>query len=472
MNVPDTAEEVRPPVALPVQPKRPTIPATELPTSKESPLGQTLKFIKHQTDYLESCRDRVGPRFRLRLRPGPDMYMISDPDEIRAMFMAPLGTLHTANGNNIAMKFFGKTGLAFLDEEEHVNRRKALMPSFKGSAYQRIEKSILEQARRDVASWPRNEVVSLHPLLHRLTMGVIREVIFGDVVPTVWPEMLDELMGVVHINSQVSTYLEFDLIPPPVLSALTAFKPTGLKKFFAHSKRVDELIAEAVRERMEIGEFGDDLLSMMLAVRKEDGSLLTGTELRDEMMTLFLAGTETTVSSLSWVFEYLSREPVVLDRLRAELDEGTSDAYLTAVTYEVLRLRPPLPSLMPREVMKPIEIGGVRYEKGMFIWASAHLLGTDPAKYENPKAFRPERFLGVKPDMNMWVPFGGGITRCLGDKIALFEMKTVLREVLTTCDLHRTDMTPEKVRRRGVLIMPEHGGRMELRPRARVAAGV
>jgi cytochrome P450 len=191
------------------------------------------------------------------------------------------------------------------------------------------------------------------------------------------------------------------------------------------------------------------------------------------MMTIFIAGTETTASALAWAFEYLSREPVALGRLVAEIDQGEGDAYLTATVQEVLRLRPPIPQIIPREVVKPIEIGGVRYEPGMVLWPSAHLLHHDPSLYPDPYAFRPERFLGVRPNPYQWIPFGGGRIRCLGAEVALVEMKAVLREVLARYELHRDDPQPERTRSRIVITRPAKGARLELRirtPQAHPAA--
>ncbi len=466
MDVSSTTEDARCPVDQPVGRSRSVIPASALPAPKEPGLLQTWRFIKYQTDWLEQVRERCGHRFRISLKPGPDMWVLSDPDEVKAMFMAPLDVLHTSTGNQVANKFFGTTGLALVDEEEHVVRRKALMPSFKGTAYQRVEAAITDMAAQEIPTWPHDRVVSLHPIIHRFTMRVIREVIFGEVTPSCWDELLEELMGVVYINNQWATYLMFDELPDSVMWLLKKIKRTGIGTFLEHSARADELLAQAVKERLELGEFGDDMLSMMLGIRNDDGSMLSGTELRDEIMTLFLAGTETTVSSLCWAMEYLSRDADLVARMRARIDSDDGDAYLTAAAYEVLRLRPPLPNIMPREVMKPIEIGGVLYEPGAVLWASAHLVGNDQSHYDDPKAFRPERFLGTKPDPLTFIPFGGGITRCLGDRIAIHEIKTVLREVLNAYDLHRSDPTPERVHHHGVLVIPEYGARVELRPRA------
>jgi cytochrome P450 len=207
------------------------------------------------------------------------------------------------------------------------------------------------------------------------------------------------------------------------------------------------------------------MLSVLLDMTHDDGSPLNAVELRDEMMTIFIAGTETTAAAIAWAFEYLSREPAALDRLVAEIDRGEGDAYLTATVQEVLRLRPSIPQIIPRTVMKPIEIGGVRYEPGMLLWASAYLLNRNPSVYSEPGEFRPERFLGSKPGFYTWIPFGGGRIRCLGDKIAIFEMNAMIREVLTQCVLSRSDPQPEATRSRIVITVPAKGARLALRTR-------
>lgn len=274
--------------------------------------------------------------------------------------------------------------------------------------------------------------------------------------------MLTEMMT---FNDRIMSAALIHKMSPMAVRVLTTIRPLGLHRFLKLRKRADALIAEAVEERRNSGMTGDDMLSVLLGITGEDGSPLDGVELRDEMMTIFLAGTETTVNAIAWAFEYLSREDAVRERLVAEIDAGEDDAYLNATVHEVLRLRPSIPQIIPREVMKPLEIGGVRYEPGMLLWASAYLMNRDPSLYPEPDEFRPERFLGVKPGVYTWIPFGGGRIRCLGDKIALSEMRAVLREVLSDCELHRVDPQPEKPKSRSVSNRPEKGPYLELRAR-------
>jgi cytochrome P450 len=441
------------------------VPAATLEGPKAPGPIQALRLFASPPNFMTKCQQRYGGKFRLKIVPGATIYVLTDPDEVKTMFLAPRDVLHTGTSSAQIAKFTGQTGLAWMDEEAHTQRRKSLMPSLKGGALQRIEPAITAMAEQCVAEWPRDRVVSLHPYVHRFTMQVIREVVFGEMVPSNWDEMFEQLFRMLEYNRRKASLILLHKLSPKALKRLRAIKPLGVDDFIRARERVDVLISEAIKERLESGVSGDDMLSVMLGVTKEDGSQLTGVELRDEMMTMFLAGTETTAAGICWTLEYLTREPEVLRKVLAEIDEGTGDTYLNAVVHEVLRLRPPTPQIIPREVMKPIEVGGVQYGPGMHLWASGYLLNRDPDRYPEPDEFRPERFVGRKPGAHTWIPFGGGHTRCLGDRIAIMEMKVVVRELLATCELRRESPKPEAPRSRSVVIVPEHGMRLELRRR-------
>jgi cytochrome P450 len=447
---------------------RPAMSAEDLPGPDVSALRQILAYWKDPAAFVERCRDQYGNRFTLRIRVPPrPLYVLSDPEDIKQMFLAPADVLHTGTGSATIEKFTGQSGLAWLDEDAHKTRRKLLMPSFHGKALHRIEDGIKRMAREEVAEWPRERTMPLHPLIHRFTLNVIREVIFGRAVPRQWDELLDVLIGMMKFNNSMASAMMIHKMSPTAVRALRMIRPLGLDEFLTLRERADALIAGAVADRRASGDLGDDMLSVLLGITHEDGTPLSQTELRDEMMTIFLAGTETTAAAISWAFEFLSREPEALARLVEELDAGEEDAYLTATVQEVLRVRPSIPQIIPRTVMKPIEIGGVRFEPGMVLWASAYLMNRDPHLYPEPDVFRPERFLGTKPGVYTWIPFGGGRIRCLGDKIALLEMKTVLREVLTHCELDRLDPTPEGTKSRSVSTLPSKGALLKLRTRTR-----
>jgi cytochrome P450 len=460
------------PVAAPVEAESVrAVPATSIKGPRTPGFLQGVQLFASPTKFMRSCRDKFGKRFVLKIFPQADLYVLTDPVDIKEMFLAPRDVLHTGQGSAALEKYFGQTGLAWLDEKEHLNRRKQLMPSVKGGAQKRVEAAITEMAKEAVASWPRGEVVSLRPYVHKFTIEVIREVVFGKHVPSCWPELFDAIWDMLKLNDSVTTMIETHNMSPLGVRALRAIKPLGLDKFFKDRDRTDALLAQAVAERLDSGEPGDDMLAVMLNIKHEDGSPLTATELRDEIMTMFVAGTETTAGGICWALEHLTRDKAALDKLTKEIDEGVDDTYLTATVHEILRLCPPNPQIIPREVVKPVVLNGVRYEPGDQLWASGYLLHTDPDVYPNPDEFQPERFVGVKPGAYTWIPFGGGHTRCLGDRIAIIETKEVLREVLTTCELRRPDPRPEAPTSRTVTMTPKRGAKMALEPRRQPVSG-
>ena len=246
-----------------------------------------------------------------------------------------------------------------------------------------------------------------------------------------------------------------------------------LKGFLDVRQRIDELIFEQIHERRaEADPDRDDVLAMLLDARHEDGQPMSDQELRDELLTLLVAGHETTASSLAWAFERLSREPEVVGRLTAEVREGEGEDYLATIR-ETLRRRPVLPNTAPRLVKKPITVGGWDYPVGCCLVANAYLIHHDPEIYPDPYAFRPERFLETKPGTYTWIPFGGGRRRCLGMSFAMLEMRIVIREVLRAYELGEASDGHEPARRRNITVTPGRGSRVRLsgsRARATVAA--
>ena len=203
---------------------------------------------------------------------------------------------------------------------------------------------------------------------------------------------------------------------------------------------------------------------MLLEARHEDGSPMSDAELRDELVTMLVAGHETTASALAWMFSQLVQNPAILDRLREEVDSG-DDEYLIATINETLRHRPVLPNTAPRLVKKPVEIGGRRYEPGVSMVANGYLLHHDADIYPDPYRFEPERFVGTKPGTYTWIPFGGGRRRCLGASFALLEMRIVARALLAAHELEPTG-AEERAARRNISIRPAHGARVRLRARS------
>jgi cytochrome P450 len=400
----------------------------ELPPGPRMPvLLQTLGTWSRPTAFLERCRARYGRRFTVRLVGQPPMVMISDPQEIKELFLAPPDVLHPGEGARILEPIVGRQSVILLDEEPHLEQRKLMLPAFHGERMQRLAGLMAELAEREVDSWPRDEAISLHPRLQRLTLEIILRAVFGL-------ERGSQLDSLRELLTKVLAFSEspFSLLPP-LPSVLARVGPmAGLERL---GQQVDELIYALIDERRGEAEApasrtgGEDVLSLLLAAEHEDGSPMSHEELRDE------------------------------------LDAGSDENYLTATINEILRHRPVLPNAEPRLVKQPVEIGGVRYRPGVALFANAYLVHHDPAVYPEPHAFRPERFLENPPGTYTWIPFGGGRRRCLGASFALLEMKIVIRAVLARCELVAVGDRAERTRRRSITISPARGGRVLLRDR-------
>lgn len=432
---------------------------SQLPPGPRMPsLLQTIGWWSRPTAYLERCRARYGRRFTIRLTGQSPFVIISDPEEIKQMFLAAPDVLHPGEGARILEPVIGANSVILLDEGPHLRQRKLLLPAFHGEKMQRLSGLMAELAEREVAGWPLQETVALHPRLQRLTLEIILRAVFG----LQGGGQLDELRDVL---TEVLAFGESPLsLIPPAQRLLAGRGP--LARLERAGARADELIFELIDERRRDGGDGDDVLSLLLGARDEDGAPMSPAELRDELVTALVAGHETTASQLAWAFERIAREPAVQRRLHEELDEDSDEAYLTATINEILRRRPVLPNAEPRLVKQPVEIGGVLYEPGVVLFASAYLLHHDPTIYPDPYAFRPERFLDRAPGTYTWIPFGGGRRRCLGASFALLEMKLVLRAVLERCALRPASATPEITRRRGITFSPSGASRVILTRRS------
>jgi cytochrome P450 len=432
---------------------------SELPPGPRMPsAAQTLGFWSRPTAFLERARRRYGRRFTIRLLGSPAFVMISDPDEIKQLFQAPPDVLHPGEGARILEPVLGRHSVILLDEDPHLEQRKLMLPAFHGERMAQLSGLMDELARSEVASWPRDQELALHARLQGLTLEIILRAVFG----LERGAQLDQLR---ELLTRLLAFAESPLsLLPPLPPALDRRWPISRVTPTAGLARVDRLIFELIDERRRSGG-GDDVLAMLLQAEHADGSPMSNQELRDELLTALVAGHETTASQLAWAFERLSREPAVLARLHAELDDGEDEAYLTATINEIMRHRPVLPNPEPRLVKQPIQIGDMVYPRGIALVASAYLLHHDPAIYPDPYAFSPERFLERAPGTYTWIPFGGGRRRCLGANFALLEMKLVLRAVLESCELRSVGGPPEATRRRSITISPARGSRVVLNDR-------
>ncbi len=449
----------------------------DLPPGPRLPqLLQTIAWWNRTVPFLERCRERYGKRFTMRLLQAPPFVHHSEPDHLREIFTAPPEVLHPGEGAKLLEPVVGSNSVILLDERAHLSQRKLMLPAFHGEKMQRLSGLMREVTEREVERWPRDQPIQLHPRLQALTLEIILRAVFG----LDSGERLDAMRG------RLTGILEFGARPASTLPLLQ--RGRRWREFVRGRAEADAMIYEQIDERRANGGDAhagaggtapgsangdrDDVLAMLLDARHEDGSPMSPVELRDELMTLLVAGHETTASELAWAFERLTRTPEVLARLAEEIDSGDDDAYVTATVHETLRRRPVLPNAAPRLVMEPVDVGGWRYEPGVCLIADAYLLHHDPDVYPDPYAFRPERFLDEQPGTYTWIPFGGGRRRCLGASFAMLEMKTVLRAVLARNELAPAVPEDEGARRRSITLSPRAGSRTVLRARrpARVPA--
>jgi hypothetical protein len=430
--------------------------AVSLPPGPRAPRWvQTLRWWSRPVPSFERYRARYGNRFTIRLLAAPPFVILADPEAIKQVFTAPADVLHPGEGARILEPIIGRNSVILLDEDAHLAQRRLMLPAFHGEQVARLTEVMAEVAAAEVERWPRDEAVALHPRLQALTLEVILRTVFG----------LDEGARLDRLRANLTEVLAIGVSPismlPPLQRDLGRLSPW--RRFTDVRAAVDAELFALIEERRADPAPRDDVLSLLLAARHEDGSPMSAQELRDELMTLLVAGHETTASELAFAFERLVRNPAVLERLTEEIASGDGDAYVTATVQETLRRRPVIPNAAPRLVMKEIEVDGWRYPPGVCLIAHAYLVHHDPAIYPEPYAFRPERFLDKAPGTYTWIPFGGGRRRCLGATFAMVEMKVVLRAVLERARPRLAgDGRLELSRRRAITLSPREGAQVVL----------
>jgi cytochrome P450 len=420
------------------------------PISKQSPRLQLLRWQLRPLAFMEACRREFGETFGvIFVGFETPLYFSSSPEVIRAVYSNRANRLPP--GRNVTLEpIVGPRSLLLLQGSEHLGRRKLMLPPFHGERMRAYGSLIEEVARREIDSWPTHSVFPVHPRMQAVTLEVILRAVFGVSEGERLPRLrrsLAQLLG--QTASTASQLLLF--------TAERFGLRGGYKRFLELLEDVDAAIYEEIGERRAQADLEEreDILSALIAARFEDGSEMDDRELRDQLVTLLLAGHETTATSLAWTFDMLARTPRVAGRLREEILDGDEE-YLRATITESLRLRPVVP-LAGRRLAEDLEFDGYRLPAGSDITPAIYLTHTRPDLYPDPYAFRPERFLENPPESYSWVPFGGGVRRCIGAAFAEFEMRVVLREALARCRFEPGRKRPEHIARRNVTISPRHG---------------
>jgi cytochrome P450 len=415
---------------------------------------QTAIWSRRAQWMLEQSRARFGPMFTLDIAYEDTWVMLADPELVKQVFTGDPKVFHAGEGNQILRPILGDYSLLTLDEKPHMSQRKLLLPPFHGERMQGYEEKMTEIAVREIESWPLGTPHKLRPRMQAITLEIILETVFG----VHGGARMEELRGALREFLDLTTN-------PLLLAPILLVGPDRARQVPAFGRRIDRvdaLLHREIEERRAAEDVGerDDILSMLVAARHEDGSQLREAEIRDELLTLLVAGHETTATSLSWAMERLSRHPEKLERLRAEVLAG-EDAYLTATIQETLRLRPVI-VIVARRLTEPVELGGYELPAGISVTPSIHLIHRDPEIYPEPERFRPERFLENPPGTYTWIPFGGGVRRCIGASFAQFEMAVVLRELVARRRVLPARPTAERPFRRAITETPRHDAEVVL----------
>jgi cytochrome P450 len=414
----------------------------------------TLGFLLSPPRFMNAVRRRYGDVVWLSTAFDRGFVMVFDPEVVRQVFQAPPDRLRAGEANAVLGPLLGDRSVLLLDGAEHLRHRRLLLPPFHGRRLAVHEQVMTDAADAEVDAWPRGEEFALLPSMQSLTLEVIMTAIFG----------VTEADRRAELKRRTRAALE----PLRRRAGLLVLAVSGgrlgdrgaLQRFEERKRALDELLYEEIARRREVPDLDerDDVLSMLLQARDEDGEPLTDRELRDELVTLLVAGHETTATGLAWTFDLLLHTPRVLERLRADLAD---DAYLDAVVKESLRLRPVVPGVGRVVRGEPFELAGYMLPDGVEINPSISMIHRRGDRYPDPQEFRPERFLGEgAPDTYTWLPFGGGTRRCLGASFALQEMRVVVRRVLERAQLRAASPAREKVLRQGITLVPRSGVRV------------
>ena len=417
---------------------------------------QTAGFLLAPGPFVDACRRRYGDVVTMRTLFDPGFVMVFEPELVKQVFRGNPERLRAGEANAVLGPVVGERSVLLLDGAEHMRQRKLLLPPFHGQRMKAYETVMRGAADRAIDSWPMGKEFTLLPSMQSLTLEVITRTVFGVAEGARKDELTKRIRAMID---PVGTRMGFLML---VLSG--GKRAQREERFVELRQRVDDLIYDEIARRREEPDLEEreDVLSMLLLARDEDGQAMTDRELRDELVTLLVAGHETTATGLSWAFDLLMRSPAVLERARQAVASG-DDAYIDAVVKETLRIRPVISGIGRKVREEPFELGGHTIPVGTEINPSISAIHRRADRYPQAGAFRPERFLeDGAPDTYTWVPFGGGTRRCLGASFATFEMRVVIKRVLERTQLQPVGRRPDKAVRRGITFGPKRGVRATL----------
>ena len=423
--------------------------ATQPPALRTPKLIQAVNFARGRNEVLDAARARHGDIFQINFQ-RHRWNVIADPEAVKQVFTAPPDVLHAGEGNEILANALGPNSVLTLDEQEHMRQRKLLLPAFHGDRLAEQVRLMEEIAEREVAAIPKGKPFAMRDRSQAIALEVILEIVLGTASSGEEHDRLEApLLRLLEWIGRPKVLFTSALLGPghavvkrmyrPVIEPLDA----ALLRLIDERRRSDDLAGRS------------DILSMLLEARDEQGEAMSDMEIRDELVTLIVAGHETTATALAWAFERLTRLPDGAERLHEEATSGGSD-YANAVATEALRLRPVL-DFVVRRVVKTVEIGGYTFQPGQTVTPCIYLVHRRPDIYPDPLAFKPERWFETKPGTYTWIPFGGGVRRCIGASFAMAEMEIVMRAIARAGVLQPVGEA-ERTSQRFITSSPSRGG--------------
>jgi cytochrome P450 len=439
--------------------------ALPIPPAVPGPaLVQMLRFNQRQIEYVFRARREFGEVFRMRTAMPGGPVVTSHPDHVRSLFTARPEDAPSLTGESPLRPIVGPNSVLTAVGPRHMRQRRLLLPSFHGEAIERYTQMIADAAEREISRWPVGRPFALAPRMQAITLDVIMAGIFGIegrpergtpehwlrfatkrlVAASTWPlAQVGEVMNMTRDEAVGLTRLGLELLDRPTYAVI-----------------------KGRRRAADLGE-RRDILSLLLQARTEDGEALSDREVRDELLVLVLAGHETTANSLAWTWERLVRAPAAHERLREAVrggDGAGAAEVVEATIVEGMRSRPVVP-FIGRRVTVPWRLGDYAVRADTPVGMSILLLHHREDLYPEPFEFRPERWLGRRPGTYEWIPFGGGIRRCLGAALAMAEQRVVLEAMARRLDLEAEDPAPEHALHRNVTMIPARGARVVVRSR-------
>lgn len=433
------------------------------PTHKAPPLLQMAQWILQPLDFLEFCQHRYGDCFRAEFGAARHFYFLSDPKVVEQVLTANPANFDAGRANWILRRTMGDNSLLLLDGDRHQRHRQLLMPPFHGERMKAYGELICRLTERVASQWPLNQPFSTRPAMQEISLNIILQAVFGLTEGA----RCDRLRSLLDNLLKVTTSrFGFAMAFFPILQRdYGSWSPGG--QFNSLMRQIDEELYAEIRERRQsLDPTRSDILTLLLAARDEAGQPMTDVELRDELITLLLAGHETTATAITWAIYWIHYLPSVKAKLLAELeslgeqpDLGaiTRLPYLNAVCCETLRIYPIALITSPRILKTQFELGGYQFEPEAILVPCIYLVHQRPDLYPDPKIFKPERFLERQFSPYEYLPFGGSNRRCIGSAFALYEMKLVLATLLTRYELLLAESKPVVPIRRGVTTAPKGG---------------